>query len=110
MPTFWFWPPVAFIVVLLAALGFSWLCARLSLRPRTHAKDQCEPYACGEEGYNNTARPDFSVFFPFAFFFTIAHVAALTITAVPVSVKALAPAVLYIAGAASGLYILMRKD
>lgn len=107
---FWFWPPVAFIVMLFAVLGFSWLCARFSLRPGQHAKDQRQPYACGERDYNHSARPDYSAFFPFAFFFTIAHVAALTMTAIPASPRALAPAALYMAGIVSGLCILMRKD
>jgi NADH:ubiquinone oxidoreductase subunit 3 (subunit A) len=109
--TFLFWPPVALVLVLLATLGFSWLFSLLSLRPRTHASDEGEPYACGEEQYNHTARPDYSIFFPFAFFFTIAHVAALIITTVPAaSPRVLALAALYIGGSVTGLYILMRKE
>ena len=109
--TFLFWPPVALAIVLLTTLAFSWLFSRLSARPATHASDEREPYACGEEQYDNTARPDYSIFFPFAFFFTIAHVAALIITTVPAaSPKVLALAALYIGGSVTGLYILMRKE
>jgi NADH:ubiquinone oxidoreductase subunit 3 (subunit A) len=108
---FLFWPPVALIIVLLATLALSWLFSRLSLKPASHAQDEGEAYACGEKNYNHAARPDYSSFFPFAFFFTIAHVATLMMATVPASgAQVLALAALFIAGAMTGLYILMRKD
>ena len=109
--TFLFWPPVALAIVLLTTLAFSWLFSRLAMRPKSHVRDEGEPYACGEEQYNNAARPDYSIFFPFAFFFTIAHVATLIITTVPAaSPRVLALAALFISGSVTGLYVLMRKD
>ena len=108
---FLFWPPVAFFVVLFAMMAFSWIFSRLSIRPGSHARDEGEPYACGEEQYDHSVRPDYSILFPFAFFFTIAHVAALMMTTVPfVSARVLALAVLFITGSMTGLYILMRKE
>jgi NADH:ubiquinone oxidoreductase subunit 3 (subunit A) len=123
--TFLFWPPVAFIIVFLAVLVLALLGSRLAFRPAKHARDEGEAYACGEAQYDNTARPDYSVFFPFAFFFTIAHVATLIMTAVPApsggggtylgtvplgTLRVFAMAVLYITGALTGLYILVRTD
>jgi NADH:ubiquinone oxidoreductase subunit 3 (subunit A) len=103
-------PPAAFIIVLAASFGISYLFSRLSLRPGQHFKDEGEPYACGEPGYDKAARPDYSTFFPFAFFFTIAHVAALMMATVPlVTPQAAGLAVLFISGSAVGLYILMRS-
>lgn len=103
------WPPVAFTIVLLAVVLLSKLLSRFSFRPERHARDEREPYACGEAKYDHTIRPDYSLFFPFAFFFTIAHVAALTMTTVPAESAAIfVMAVVYIAGALTGLYILMR--
>ncbi|MGE5307700.1 MAG: NADH-quinone oxidoreductase subunit A [Deltaproteobacteria bacterium] len=105
------WPPVAFMIVLAAAFLLSALCSTLSLRPGKHFKGEREPYACGEEGYNGTARPDYAAFFPFAIFFTIAHVAALMMATVPfANARTTVLAVLFITGVIAGLYILMRKE
>lgn len=103
-------PPVAFTVVLLATFLLSRLFSRLSFRKKTQNKDEGEPYACGEENYNHAAQPDYSTFFSFAFFFTIAHVTTLIMTTVPmVTIQTFVLALLYITGAVVGLYILMRK-
>jgi NADH-quinone oxidoreductase subunit A len=98
------------MIVLAAAFCVSFLFSRLSYRPGQHFKGEREPYACGESGYDESARPDYSTFFPFAFFFTIAHVAALMMATVPLAApQAAAMAVLFITGVMIGLYILMRK-
>jgi len=56
------------------------------------------------------AQPDYSTFFPFAFFFTLAHVATLIMTTVPVeSLMTFILASIYIIGAVWGLYILFRR-
>jgi NADH:ubiquinone oxidoreductase subunit 3 (subunit A) len=103
-------PPVAFIIVLLAVLSFSFLLSKLAIRPQKHSKDEAKPYACGEDNYDHLAQPDYSIFFPFAFFFTIAHVATLIMTTVPVeTLQTFILAALYVLGAVIGLYILMRS-
>ena len=55
-------------------------------------------------------QPDYSQFFPFAFFFTMLHVVALMIATVPVGTETpfLLP-VVYVIGAIIGLVILLRK-
>ena len=104
-------PPFAFI----ATLIFAWLLARLlsglSFKPRKkQAEATSEPYACGEDTYNHSAQPDYSVFFSFAFFFTLAHVATLVVASAPrESLSSLVMAIVYILGAVLGLSILLRK-
>jgi hypothetical protein len=104
-------PPVAFIVILFA----SWLAARLlkkiSLKTgKSKTVGGQESYACGEDNYDHQAHPDYSSFFPFAFFFTLAHVATLIITTVPrQNMGTLIISAMYVVGAVFGLFILFRK-
>jgi hypothetical protein len=87
-----------------------YLFSKLAFRSKTLPSDSGESYACGEDTYDNAAQPDYSVFFPFAFFFTLAHVATLMITTVPLeTLKAFGMVVIYIMGATIGLVILLRK-
>jgi NADH-quinone oxidoreductase subunit A len=110
MKNWLFLPPIAFLVVLSAIWIFIRLASRLAFRPKTQAPGARQSYACGEKNYDNTAQPDYSSFFPFAFFFTLAHVATLIMTTVPaLGIKTLALAAIYVGGAALGLYILFRK-
>ena len=103
-------PPVAFIIVLFVCWALMHLFSRLAFRSKSKTAGSRESYACGEENYDHMARPDYSIFFPFAFFFTIAHVATLIMTTVPAeTIHTFILAVLYIAGAVIGLYILLRK-
>ena len=103
-------PPVAFFIILEVIFLSSYLLSRLAFRPIHHSKDEGTAYACGESNYDHMAQPDYSTFFPFAFFFTIAHVAALTIATVPAeTLQTFALAFLYVAGAVTGLYILLRR-
>jgi NADH-quinone oxidoreductase subunit A len=104
-------PPIAFFIILAFVLLLSVILSPLSYRKRTEGKEGLKPYACGEDNYDFMAQPDYSQFFPYAFFFTIAHVATLMITITPVeSLKVLGLALLYVAGIAVGLFILLRKD
>lgn len=105
-------PPLAFIIMLAALWLFFRLLSKLALRTGSkQAAGTGKAYACGENNYNNTAHPDYSQFFPFAFFFTLAHVAALIMTTVPKeTISSFTVAFVYIAGAAIGLFILIRKQ
>ena len=103
-------PPILFIIVFATIWFLSWLLSRLAYRPVNRTAGGGEAYACGEENYNHLAQPDYSNFFPFAFFFTLAHVATLIMTTVPTGT--LGPFVLaaiYVFGVAIGLYILFRR-
>lgn len=103
-------PPAVFLIILFTAVVISYLFGRASFRPTTHTRGETKSYACGEDNYNQKAQPDYSNFFSFAFFFTLAHVATLIITTVPAkTINSFAIASIYIAGGAVGLYILFRR-
>jgi NADH:ubiquinone oxidoreductase subunit 3 (subunit A) len=105
-----FSPPGASVVTLLVVavlaklLGF---CASGRRKDQTDAKKE---YACGEDFQGHSIQPDYSQFFPFAFFFTILHVVALVIATVPQeTVAILSIAVVYVLAAVIGLLILLKK-
>lgn len=103
-------PPLAFAAYFIAVVILSWVCSRLSFRKPNKDTGSQKSYACGEDVDNHMAQPDYSAFFHFAFFFTLAHVAAMIIALVPVeTVKTLDTALLYIVGAAAGFTIVLRK-
>ncbi|MCX5647212.1 MAG: hypothetical protein NTZ17_21395 [Phycisphaerae bacterium] len=103
-------PPVAFLIVLLAVLSLSMAMSRLAFRPKRIPKGLTEPYACGEDLANHMIQPDYSQFFPFAFYFTILHVVALMAATVPVeTLGTFLIAVVYVAGGIVGLFVLYRR-
>ncbi|MCL2479540.1 MAG: hypothetical protein FWF22_08560 [Treponema sp.] len=79
------------------------------LSPRgvwSHGKG--EPYACGQDVATGRIQPSYSDFFPFAFFFTIMHVATLMLCTIPAG--AIWLAVPFLAIAFLAIIILFRKD
>ena len=103
-------PPIAFVIVLVAMLLFSKFLSTLAYKPKTHGEGQEKSYACGEDVPTNMMQPDYSQFFPFAFFFTILHVFTLTIATVPaLTFGSFAIAIIYILAAITGLVILFRR-
>ena len=103
-------PPVAFIIVLAATL----LCARLfskcGFARNKQSAGSKEAYECGEDYVSHMVQPDYSQFFPFAFFFTILHVVALVITTVPAqNAGTLFIVAVYVIGAITSLFILLRE-
>jgi len=110
MKNFLLTPPISFLIILftagLASFGFS----KLSFKGKKKSEEGGESYACGEDMYDHMAQPDYSTFFPFAFFFTLAHVGTLIIVTLPIAtIKSLDIAVVYIIGIVVGLSILFRK-
>jgi len=102
-------PPLAFLLVLGASLLTLFLMGRLSYRPQRHNEANPKPYACGEEG-QPLVRPDYGQVFPFAFFFTILHVVALVATTAPNgSPGTITMALIYVASALVGLFVLYRR-
>lgn len=104
-------PPVAFLVITLIALVQYWGLAILSVGEKWPASEgKLKSYACGEDIPNARVQPDYSQFFPFAFFFTIMHVVALMVATVPKGMPfATLFAVFYLVGSAIGLFILFRR-
>ena len=103
------YPPVAFLVVLAAVMCASWVSSALALGKGRRGAG-ARPYACGEETPEQRVQPDYSQFFPFAFFFTILHVVALMATTMPASTAAtLFIALVYVLGGFVGLTVLYRR-
>ena len=104
-------PPVAFAIVLGAFMVLAGTSKVFALR-RVQSAEQSKPYACGEDLKDHMIQPDYSQFFPFAFYFTILHVIALVAATVPVSAVELQTAffaLIYLAGAVVGLLVLYRR-
>jgi len=103
-------PPIAFLIVLCAMLAFAAALSKLSLKTNKPGNGQTKSYACGEDVPTHLMQPDYSQFFPFAFFFTVLHVIALMIMTVPVeTMESFSIAIVYIAGALVGMAILFRR-
>ncbi len=103
-------PPLAFLVVIGAGVMLALGLSRLRLKTRDRAKGQGQPYACGEDIPSHMLRPDYGQFLPFAVFFTILHVVALTLTTVPSeTIPTFVIAVVYLSGAVIGLTVLYRR-
>lgn len=112
MNTIFLSPPVAFVIMLIAAILFSGLLSRTGFKPKGKAANGMrKSYACGEDVSTHLMQPDYTQFFPFAFFFTILHVITLIVATVPIeNVESFSIAALYIVGAVVALLILFRRD
>jgi NADH:ubiquinone oxidoreductase subunit 3 (subunit A) len=105
-------PPVAFIIILAVSLLLSFLSGPLGFKRKAGAEAaSTESYACGENVPSPRVQPDYSQFFPFAFFFTILHVVSLMVATVPTAtVGSFTIAVIYLAGAVFGLFLLFGRN
>ena len=102
-------PPIAFVIMLAVAGGVSFGMSRLSLRHRA-GQEGMEPYACGEDIPTHMIQPNYGQFLPFAIFFTILHVVALTLATVPAMTPGtFVMAIVYLLGAVIGLVVLYRR-
>ncbi len=109
MSVFWFFPPLAFTIVMLLVIGQSIFMKGLAFRGEATV-GATKSYACGEDLAENCFRPDYSQFFSFAFFFSIMHVVALMVATMPSGGPGgLFMPALYIAGALVGLISLLRR-
>jgi NADH-quinone oxidoreductase subunit A len=100
-------PPIAFIVVLCVIVSLAYVLSKLAFRPKNLPSGLTKEYACGEEIPTHMIQPDYSQFFPFAFYFTILHVVALMVATVPVAtLETSLIAVIYLVGAMIGLFVL----
>ncbi len=103
-------PPLVFIIVLGAALCLTLVFSKLAFRPKKLPQGLTKEYACGEELPTHMIQPDYSQFFPFAFYFTILHVVALMAATVPTAtIETFLIAVVYILGAIIGLFVLYAR-
>jgi NADH-quinone oxidoreductase subunit A len=103
-------PPIAFLILLLTIVLLSYLFSKLAFRKNDASEESKKAYSCGEEFSGHLIQPDYSQFFPFAFFFTVLHVVDMVIATIPAATpENFAIAVVYILGGIIGLFILMRK-
>ena len=103
-------PPVAFVVVFLTVSIFTLWLSRCAFPKGKSTEGSKKAYACGEDFTQHLIQPDYSQFFPFAFFFTILHVVALIIATVPTgTMTPFFIAAIYCLGAIVGLVTLLRK-
>ena len=103
-------PPVIFIFVLIIVFSLSRILSKMAFKPKKVINGQTEPYACGENIPTHMIQPDYTQFFPFAFYFTILHVVALMLALVPaITIETLVMAMIYILGAIIGLVVLYRR-
>ena len=100
-------PPVDFLVLLAVFSFLAWLARGLSPHGAASA-GKGEPYACGQDVSTGRIQPSYNDFFPFAFFFTIMHVATLMLCTIPAD--AIWLAVPFLAVAILAIIILFRKD
>jgi NADH-quinone oxidoreductase subunit A len=106
-----FSPPIVFILLFVVIALINRLLKPLAIEQKNPSKASREPYACGEPGYGHMARPDYSTFFVYAFFFTLAHVATLVMATVPGAMfSVFVMACIYLVTVSLSLYILLRKD
>ena len=103
-------PPVVFAVMFIFSIVLYFLFSALSYKKKEKIEGTGRSYACGEDVRDHMAQPDYSQFFPFAFFFTLAHVATMMVTAIPLeSANTLIMAELYIVSVFEGLFILLKR-
>jgi len=104
-------PPIAFFVLLAFFIALSRFTDKIAYKNPNNPCGKTKAYACGEDVKEHRIRPDYSQFFPFAFFFTVMHVIALIVAASPELVKGtLAVAILFIIVAYLSILIIFRRD
>jgi len=102
-------PPVAFILILAISWLLSFFSTALAYRRKGPEGALTKAYAGGEDIKTHRVQPEYSQFFPFAFFFTILHVVTLVVTTAALeNLGSFIIAVLYILGALVGLLVLFR--
>lgn len=103
-------PPIVFLILLTTIGLLSCLFSKCAFRNGESSAEAKKAYSCGEEFSGHLIQPDYSQFFPFAFFFTVLHVVAMVIATIPAeTIETFAIGVMYIIGAIIGLFILLRK-
>lgn len=99
-------PPIAFLILLAVAFLVS-ISSNVLAAKGVESGGKSKSYACGENLSDNKAQPDYSQFFPFAFFFTIMHVLVLIIATAPRGVIGLP--LVYIGAGVIALFVLFRR-
>jgi len=104
-------PPLAFLIIFIFAWAQYASLKVLSAGEKwPEEKGKTESYACGHHVEDSRITPNYSQFFPFAFFFTIMHVVALVVATYPKGdTGALGLGVGYLVSASVSLFILFKR-
>ena len=104
-------PPIAFLIIFVVIwLQYAGLEVFSSGEKWPEEKGKKESYACGHDVPDSRVNPNYSQFFPFAFFFTIMHVVALVVATYPRGdTGAICMGVGYLVTAAVSLFILFKR-
>ncbi|MCL2878397.1 MAG: hypothetical protein FWF13_06420 [Acidobacteria bacterium] len=104
-------PPIAFLIIFVVVwLQYAGLKALSSGEKWPEEKGKTESYACGHDVEDSRVNPNYSQFFPFAFFFTIMHVVALVVATYPKGdVGAICMGAGYLVTASVSLFILFKR-
>jgi len=104
-------PPLAFLIIFV----FAWL-QYIGVKVLSAGEEwpdeqgKTESYACGHNIEDSRVNPNYSQFFPFAFFFTIMHVVALVVATYPRGdIGAIGLGVAYLVSASVSLFILFKR-
>ena len=110
MEKFLYTPPVAFIITFVFFTVMAMVLSRLAYRGKEESAGARKSYACGEDIPDHMAQPNYSQFFPFAFFFTLAHVATLMMTIVPIQTyETFFVAMIYVLSVIVGLTVVFKR-
>ncbi|HHV95039.1 MAG TPA: hypothetical protein GXX37_00960 [Clostridiaceae bacterium] len=101
-----FAPPIVFVIFVGIFILLSRSIKRYSYNS-TGKERESGAYACGQQNVRNYVNPDYTQFFPYAFFYTIMHVLVLVIATAPYD--ALVLPIVYIAAGILALIIIFRK-
>jgi len=99
-------PPIVFAIYVALFLAGSKGLSRYSQTSRRDGRG-LDSYACGQRNVRDYINPDYSEFFPFAFFFTIMHVLVLVIATAPYDAPVL-PVMFVLVGVLSMAIIFKR--
>ncbi|MCL1816450.1 MAG: hypothetical protein FWG43_02465 [Clostridiales bacterium] len=102
-------PPITLSLFILLGLALSrWVAAYAPTGKDSDRK--LESYACGQRQVTHSVSPDYSQFFPYAFFFTIMHVLVLVVATAPaLTLSELVLPLLYVASGLLALVIIFRR-
>ena len=103
-------PLVTFSLFVLLGMGLSRVAAAHAAGGEDSER-KLESYACGQRQVAHNVSPDYSQFFPYAFFFTIMHVLTLVVATTPPSAQPgdLMLPLLYVACGMLALIIIFRR-
>ncbi len=101
-----FAPPIVFLMFIAIFFLLTKGVSRYSYT-NAHRDHGLDPYACGQQNVQGYVNPDYSQFFPFAFFYTIMHVLVLVVATAPYDAPLLPVA--YIACGILALAIIFKR-